>query len=193
MLPDLPGEEVCRRIRRESDIPVLMLTAKNSLEDVVQGLDLGADDYVPKPFSPRELAARVRAILRRTRGQPLAPSERLSFNGGQLVVDPAQRTVLLRGKPVELTRTEWDLLGLLARHPRRVWTRADLLARLRGEDFEGDERLVDAYVRRLRAKLDDDPRQPRFIVTVWGVGYHFGGVSDDQDAARPDRPGLPGP
>lgn len=180
MLPDLPGEEVCRRIRREGDVPIVMLTAKSTTEDIVQGLDLGADDYVVKPFSPQELAARVRAILRRARGEPLAPAERMSFSGGALVIDPAQRLVWVGGRPVALTRTEWDLLGLLARHPRRVWTRAQLVTLLRGGDFEGDERLVDAYVRRLRAKLGDDPRNPRFIITVWGTGYRFGGVPDDE-------------
>lgn len=178
MLPDLAGEEVCLRLRQETDVPILMLTAKSSKDEIVQGLALGADDYLTKPFSPKELAARVRAILRRVQG-PTAPLvDRLSYNGGALVIDHRRQEVTVRGQPVSLTRTEWDLLTILSRHPGRVWSREELIVKLRGVDYPGEDRTIDAHIKKLRAKIEANPKNPEFILTVWGTGYKFGGTPD---------------
>lgn len=168
MLPGLNGFEVCRALRATSDVPVLMLTARKEESDRIQGLDLGADDYVTKPFSPRELAARVKAILRRVRGPEREPGVETG-----LVVDAERRRVLLDGQPVDLTYTEFELLRVLAGHPGRVFTRDELLTRVWGADFYGDARTVDVHIRHLREKLHEDPVAPRFIETVRGVGYRF--------------------
>ncbi|HXF71782.1 MAG TPA: response regulator transcription factor [Actinomycetota bacterium] len=172
MLPDLPGEEVARSVRAHSDLPIIMLTAKAGEDDRVAGLRLGADDYLPKPLSPRELVARVEAVLRRARGgRPEGP---LSFDGGALVIDREAREVRLRGATVNLTRSEFDLLLALASRPGRVFSRYELVTRVQGYDYEGYERTIDAHVKNLRRKLGDDPRSPRYVVTVIGVGYRFG-------------------
>ncbi len=177
MLPDLTGDQVCLRIRQESDVPIIMLTARSGADDIVEGLALGADDYLPKPFSPRVLAARVWAVLRRAQStQPLV--DHLSFNRGTLAVDFRRQEVRLDGEPVTLTRTELDILGLLVRHPGQVWTRDDLICRLRGCDYTGDDRTIDTHIKKLRAKLERDARHLEFILTVWGSGYKFGGVPD---------------
>jgi DNA-binding response OmpR family regulator len=168
MLPRLDGMAVCRRIRSTSDVPIIMLTARGDERDRLTGLDLGADDYVSKPFSPRELAARVRAVLRRTRQ---APSRRLEFE--DLVIDGASRTVDVRESPASLTSREFDLLYHLARHPAQVFSREQLLATLWGDDFEGDTSTVTVHIRRLREKIERDPSRPRHVRTVWGVGYRF--------------------
>ncbi|MHB9144943.1 MAG: response regulator transcription factor [Symbiobacteriia bacterium] len=178
MLPDMAGEDVCRAIRRDHDTPILMLTAKTAPIDRVQGLSIGADDYVTKPFDPTEVVARVRAILRRVHSETEPLMDRLSFNGGDLMVDAAHRQVLLRGEPLSLTNTEFKLLQALVRHPGRVYSRAELVEKVQGFDFEGFERTVDAHVKNLRQKLGDDPRQPAYVVTVYGVGYKFGGQPD---------------
>ncbi len=175
MLPDIDGWEVCREIRRESNVPIIMLTAREGDEDKIVGLELGADDYVTKPFVPRELVARVRAILRRVsknvaNGDPKQP-EVLDF--GSLRIEPDRREVWLEGKPVQLRAKEYDLLTELARKPGIVFTREQLLQKVWGYDFFGDSGTIDVHVRRLRAKLEDDSSHPRFIETVWGVGYRF--------------------
>ena len=169
-LPDLPGEEVARAVRGVSNLPIIMLTAKSAEADRVAGLGLGADDYLVKPFSVRELAARVAAVLRRTRGM----REELSFGGGRLVVDPAARTATIAGEPVPLTRTETDLLLALVSNAPRALTREQLLTAAGGYDAEAEERTVDAHVKNMRRKLGDDPRAPRYVLTVAGVGYRFG-------------------
>lgn len=171
MLPDLSGEEVARSVRSHSDVPIIMLTAKAGEEDRVGGLKLGADDYLTKPFSPRELVARVEAVLRRSAG---GRTEAAAFDGGALVIDPSAREVTVGGRPVELTRSEFDLLHALASRPGRVYSRYELVTRVQGYDFEGYERTIDAHVKNLRRKLGDDPRSPRYVVTVTGVGYKFG-------------------
>ncbi|KUO16233.1 response regulator transcription factor [Streptomyces dysideae] len=176
MLPDLAGEEVARSLREISQVPIIMLTAKAGEADRVAGLQLGADDYVVKPFSPRELVARVDAVLRRAR--PGGTEGRLSFDGGRLVIDPSGREVRLDGAQVALTRSEFDLLAALATTAGRVFSRRELVARVHGYDYEGYERTADVHVKNLRAKLHDDPRAPRWVVTVPGVGYKVG--------ARPD-------
>jgi len=171
MLPRVPGEEVCRVIRMTSDVPIIMLTAKGEIKDRIAGLELGADDYLVKPFSPRELVARVRAILRRT--GPDGEPQRDRLEHGELVLDVTAHRATLAGKDVDLTASEFKLLTTLARYPGRVYTRMELVERVLGYDFEGYERTVDSHVKNLRAKLGDDPRSPRFIFTVHGVGYRF--------------------
>ncbi len=172
MLPDLPGEEVARLLRKASDVPIVMLTAKASEEERVAGLRLGADDYLVKPFSARELMARVDAILRRAGGG--RPVSSRAFGGGQLVIDRDRREVTARGAEVIFTRSEFDLLWTLATAPGRVWSRYELVTRVQGYDYDGYERTIDAHVKNLRRKLGEDHRRPIFVVTVPGVGYKLG-------------------
>jgi len=169
MLPDLSGEEVARSLRQVSHVAIVMLTAKSDEDDRVTGLGLGADDYVVKPFSPRELVARVQAVLRRA-GRTDATAGH-SYGEGSLVIDRGAREVRCDGAPVSLTRSEFDLLAALAHRPGRVSSRFELITRVQGYDHEGYERTVDTHVKNLRRKLADDPGQPRFIGTVPGVGY----------------------
>ena len=168
MLPDLPGEVVTRNLRAISDVPIIMLTAKAAEEDRIAGFRLGADDYLVKPFSPRELSVRVEAVLRRT-GRVRSAAD--SFVGGRLKIDADAREVRVDGRQVALTRSEFDLLTVLSRRPGRVWSRYELVTRIQGYDHEGYERGVDAHVKNLRRKLGDDPKAPQFVVTVTGVGY----------------------
>lgn len=172
-IPGLDGVEVCRQLRTFSDCYVLMLTARADEVDKLIGLSVGADDYMTKPFSPRELVARVQVLLRRPRTVGAAApvtAQRI----GALTVDPASRRVELDGSPVELTRTEFDLLAALAQHPSRVLSRRQLTDAVWGEDWVGDDHLVDVHIAHLRKKLSDDPSQPRFVQTVRGVGYRMG-------------------
>jgi len=170
-LPMLSGEEVCRRVRDTSDVPIIMLTAKGAEEERVAGLDLGADDYLVKPFSPRELVARVRAVLRRSRAESEPQRSRVEY--GPLVIDLAGHKVFLNEEEIELTASEYKLLITLSRYPGRVYSRMELVEKVLGYDFEGYERAIDSHVKNLRAKLDDDPKEPTFIHTVFGVGYRF--------------------
>jgi two-component system response regulator MtrA len=169
LLPSLDGFEVCRELRKESGVPVLMLTARGDTVDVVVGLESGADDYVTKPFEMAELVARVRALLRRGRG---APPDRV-LTVGELEIDPSSFTVRKRGQPISLTATEFRLLLEMARRPGQVFTRQLLLERVWNYDYLGDSRLVDVAVQRLRAKVEDDPSRPALITTVRGVGYRL--------------------
>ena len=175
-LSDVSGEEVIRVLRGASDVPVVMLTARASEGDRVGGLHLGADDYVTKPFSPRELVARVGAVLRRAGGSRIDGAT--THAGGRLGVDPDRREVSLDGRTVELTRTEFDLLVTLSSRPGRAWSRYELVSRVQGYDYEGYERTVDVHVKNLRRKLGDDPRNPTYILTVPGIGYKFGPDAD---------------
>lgn len=171
MLPKLSGERVCRAIRDTSDVPIIMLTAKGEVEDRIIGLELGADDYLIKPFSPRELVARVRALFRRTHMTDEPQVEVLDF--GDLVIDISGHKILVEGKEVDLTASEFKLLTTLARHPGRVYNRMELVEKVLGYDFEGYERTIDSHVKNLRAKLGDDPKHPKWLYTVHGVGYRF--------------------
>jgi DNA-binding response OmpR family regulator len=176
-LPDVPGETVARELRATSATPILMLTAKTAEEDRIRGLELGADDYVTKPFSPRELVLRVQAILRR--GGPTAEQGVTRFGGGELVIDEPQRLVTVGGQAVSLTPTEWGILVALATVPGRVYSRFELINRVRGYEFEGYERTVDSHVKNLRRKIESDPAQPQIVQTVLGGGYRLGLSRDD--------------
>jgi DNA-binding response OmpR family regulator len=172
-LPDVRGEEVAREIRAGSDIPILMLTAKSDERDRIAGLEMGADDYVTKPFSPRELVLRVQAILRRGRGAASGAGP-VSYGQGQLVIDEDQRRVEVGGRVVELTPTEWGILVALARVPGRVYSRYELINRVRGYEFDGYERTVDSHVKNLRRKIETNPSEPEIVETVLSAGYRFG-------------------
>lgn len=174
MLPDMPGEAVCRVIRQLTPIPIIMLTAKVSEDDRVQGLTLGADDYVIKPFSPRELTARVKAIMRRAQEDTLF-AETISFQSDDLIIKPSQHEVYKKGNLVGLTPNEYKLLLILARHPNRTFTREELIEKVLGFDFEGDARSIDQHVKNLRQKIESDPKKPQYIVTIFSVGYRFTG------------------
>jgi DNA-binding response OmpR family regulator len=177
-LPDIAGETVAAEIRRLGATPIIMLTAKVSEADRIAGLELGADDYLTKPFSPRELVLRVQAVLRRSVGSPVAADGPASFGGGELVIDADRREVTVRGQPVELTRTEWAVLTTLTSAPGRVFSRFEMINRTRGYEFEGYERTVDSHVKNLRRKVELDPGMPRLITTVVGAGYRFGLTRD---------------
>ncbi len=171
-LPDVPGEEVAREIRASAQIPILILTARAEERDRIAGLELGADDYVTKPFSPRELVLRVKAVLRRgAAGSVIDGPTR--FGDGALTIDEARHEVTVRGEAVELTPTEWGLLTTLARTPGRVYSRFELINSVRGYEFEGYERTVDSHVKNLRRKIERDPRAPELVQTVLGAGYRL--------------------
>ncbi|HJI99882.1 MAG TPA: response regulator transcription factor [Coriobacteriaceae bacterium] len=182
MLPKLPGEKVCRIIRDTSDVPIIMLTAKGEVEDRIVGLELGADDYLIKPFSPRELVARVRALLRRAHIDSEPQREVLDFGG--LTIDLNGHKVLVNDEEIDLTASEFKLLTTLSRYPGRVYSRMELVEKVLGYDFEGYERTIDSHVKNLRAKIGDDPRNPRWIYTVHGVGYRFEVPRDGESAGQ---------
>jgi DNA-binding response OmpR family regulator len=170
MLPGMDGFELCRTLRRHSDVPIVMVTARNDTHDVVAGLEAGADDYLTKPFAPKELSARIRALLRRIR--PISPGHaKLTF--GDLEIVPEEGKVVLAGQELHLTKTEFRLLCELAQNPGRVFSRESLLDKVWGYDYFGDGRLVDVHVRRLRTKVEADPANPRHVVTVRGLGYRL--------------------
>lgn len=173
-LPDISGEEIARTIRKESDVPILMLTAKTSEEDRVAGFFLGADDYLTKPFSPRELVGRVHAILRRSKGKG-SQTEVLSFGQGDLILDIPKHLVLKKGEEVSLTPNEYKILHALVQYPKQVFTRSQLVNAALGYDFEGYDRTIDTHIKNLRQKIEDDIRDPKYILTVYGVGYKFSG------------------
>lgn len=171
-LPQMDGLDVCRALRRESDVPIIMLTARVEETDRLIGLELGADDYIVKPFSPRELVVRVRVILRRVRGEVRRSS---LVRAADLEIDLAGHRVLRGGETIPLSRTEFNLLALLAQHPGQTFTRTQLVDRLHQTVFEGVDRSIDAHVKNLRRKLEPNPSEPRYVLTVFGVGYKFAG------------------
>ncbi|MCR5845766.1 MAG: response regulator transcription factor [bacterium] len=171
MLPRVSGDEVCLTVRGRSDVPIIMLTARGEVEDRIIGLELGADDYLIKPFSPRELVARVRALLRRSKMESDPQREIQTF--GDLEIDLSGHKVFVAGKEVDLTASEFKLLTMLSHYPGRVYTRIELVEKVLGYDFEGYERTIDSHIKNLRAKLGDDPRNPTWLYTVHGIGYRF--------------------
>lgn len=172
MLPEINGFDVCRTLRKESNIPIIMLTARDEETDKIIGLELGADDYVTKPFSPREVLARVRAVLRRLSAEEVNREEKISL--GNLEINLARHQVKHGGKTLELTPTEFKLLEVLAKNPGRVFTRLQLIDQVQGYSFEGYERTIDAHIKNLRHKIEPHPKEPRYIITVFGVGYKAG-------------------
>ncbi|MFS0725677.1 response regulator [Paenibacillus sp. 1P07SE] len=174
MLPDMEGERVCEAIRQFHSVPILMLTAKVSQNNRIKGLAVGADDYVIKPFDPREVVARVRTILRRADDDVLL-ADRMSFNRGELIIDSLKQQVFHSGNCVSLTPNEYKILLVLAKYPQRSFSRDELIERVLGHDFEGDIRTIDQHVKNLRYKIENDPKNPVYVVTVYGFGYRFAG------------------
>jgi two-component system OmpR family response regulator len=179
MLPDTTGEELSQELRELGDFPVIMVTSKSSEEERIAGFALGADDYVVKPFSPRELVYRVKAVLKRAKKGDMASTGPASFNNGHLMIDGQSYEVLKNGRRIDLTPTEFKVLHALATYPGKVFTREELVEKALGYKFEGYERSVDAHIKNLRHKIEDDPRNPVIILTIYGVGYRFSGKRDD--------------
>lgn len=175
MLPDVSGEEVCIQLRKRSRVPILMLTAKAAESDLLHGLRIGADDYLTKPFSLKELHARVEVILRRAQNDLAPLVEKFSWNGGDLCVDYVQQEVRKQGRVVSLTPNEWKLLVTLTKSPKRVFTREELIAHAFGADFDGYDRVIDTHIKNLRKKIENDSKNPVYLRTVRGAGYQFGG------------------
>ena len=177
MLPDRSGEDVCQVIRKKSRVPVIMLTAKVAEDDLIKGLSLGADDYITKPFSPRQLLARVQAILRRAAGEALPLTSQFTFNNGELVIDNLRHEVRKNGEPVPLTPNEFKLLMTLVTYPTKVFTRDELILLALDDDYQGNDRVIDSHLKNIRQKIEQDTKNPRYILTVYGIGYKFGGES----------------
>lgn len=176
MLPDMTGEDICRAIRRKSRVPIIMLTAKVEDADIINGLGLGADDYLTKPFSPKQLVARVEAVLRRVSSEAIPLASEFSFNDGELVIDGMRHEVRKNGEQVALTPNEYKILMTMAKYPSKAFTRGELIEFALGDDFEGFDRVIDTHIKNIRQKLGNDGKTPRYIQTVHGTGYKFGGV-----------------
>jgi DNA-binding response OmpR family regulator len=175
MLPDFSGEELCKRVRQVSGVPIIMITAKVEEENIIHGLNIGADDYVTKPFSPRQLMARVQAALRRRAGGTDIGGMNGGFlSYGDLMVDTEKRSVSRNGEAITLTRDEYNILTLLMSRQAKIFTREEILDAVKGDDFGGYDRSIDSHIKRLRAKIGDDPKAPRYILTVYGMGYRLG-------------------
>ncbi|MDR2402988.1 MAG: response regulator transcription factor [Spirochaetaceae bacterium] len=187
MLPDFSGEEFCRRIRQASDVPIIMITAKVEEENIINGLNIGADDYVTKPFSPRQLMARIQAVLRR--GSSDRGKTRGLLSCGDLAVDTEKRIVSRNGEELALTRDEYSILTLLMSRQAKIFTREEILEAIKGDDYDGFDRSIDSHIKRLRAKIGDDPRAPRYILTVYGMGYRLGDTQNRRPAG--DRTSKP--
>ena len=173
MMPQVDGLTACMRIREFSNVPIIMLTARNEDADKIIGLESGADDYITKPFNILELKARIRALLRRANAVPQQKAQNTLLSAGGVTLDPEQRVALRDGKVVDLTAKEYDLIELLVKNPRRVYSRENLMDLVWGYTYAGDYRTVDVHIRRLREKLEDDPAAPQHILTKWGIGYYF--------------------
>lgn len=175
MLPDMSGEELCTKLRKKSRIPIIMLTAKIDDIDIVKGLDIGADDYITKPFSTRQLVARVKALLRRSTQEVIPLTDVLSFNEGDLIIDSLKYEVKKQGKVVNLTPNEYKLLVAMVKYPQKVFTREELIIVALGGEFDGFDRTIDSHIKNLRQKIETDTKDSKYILTVHGVGYRFGG------------------
>ncbi len=178
MLPELSGEQLLTELRQVSDVPIIILSAKTSEDERIFGLNIGADDYLTKPFSPRELVARVQAQLRRNINPKTTPVMANSFNQGNLIIDTTKHEVYQNKEPLNLTPTEFKILVLLAQAPGQVFSRGQLLEQVQGYSFEGYNRTIDSHIKNLRQKVETNPEKPQYILTVFGVGYKFGGVRD---------------
>lgn len=176
MLPDISGEDICRNIRRKSNVPIIMLTAKVDDADVISGLGIGADDYLTKPFSPKQLVARIEAVLRRTSAEPAALMSAFSFSDGSLVIDGLRHEVQKDGRTIPLTPNEYNLLLTMAKYPSKAFTREELIRLALGDDYDGFDRVIDTHIKNIRQKLGDDSRTPHYILTLHGTGYRFGGT-----------------
>lgn len=179
MLPDISGEDLCRAIRKKSRVPIIMLTAKIQEEQVIAGLSMGADDYVTKPFSPRQLMARVDALLRRVSEEPVPLFSEISMNNGELVADILRHEIRKNGKPVSLTPDEYNILMVMLKYPTKVFTRDELIDFALDDEFDGFDRIIDTHIKNIRQKIENDPKSPRYVQTVHGVGYKFGGELDE--------------
>ena len=175
MLPGMTGEEICQAIRRQSRVPIIMLTARTQEEDVLNGLGLGADDYVTKPFSVKQLYARMEAILRRTASELKPLSQKLSWNGNDLQIDFEHSETRKQGELLSLTPSEWKILSALIQHPKKVFSRDNLIDLVFGPDFDGYDRVIDTHIKNLRKKVETNPKSPVYVKTVHGIGYKFGG------------------
>jgi DNA-binding response OmpR family regulator len=176
MLPDITGEEICKAIRKKSRVPIIMLTAKVEEENILKGLDIGADDYVTKPFSPKQLVARVIALLRRADSEAGPLSNMMSYNNDDLIIDNLMFEVKKSGNIVNLTPIEHKILMTLAKYPKKAFTRDELICLVLGEEFSGYDRTIDTHMKNLRQKIESDPKNPEYIVTIHGIGYRFGGA-----------------
>lgn len=175
MLPDIDGVELCKVIRKKSQVPIIMLTARVEEEDTVRCLDLGADDYVTKPFSPRALMGRVRAVMRRYAPEGQMIADNYTFNNGELGINCVSHEVLIHGRPAALTPVEFKIIEVMSKNPKRIFTREDLILAVYGSNYEGNDRSIDTHIKNLRQKVEDDPKNPNYILTVHGLGYRFGG------------------
>lgn len=175
MLPDLSGEEVCKRLRKRSRVPIIMLTAKSAESDMLEGLQMGADDYITKPFSLKELLTRIEVVMRRSSPDIEALASRMAFNDNDLIIDFETTEVRKRGVTVSLTPKEWSILATLAKYPHKVFTRDDLINIAFDMSFDGYDRVIDTHIKNLRIKIEDDSKRPVYIRTVHGMGYKFGG------------------
>lgn len=175
MLPDMSGEEICKTIRRRSRVPIIMLTAKVDEESILTGFNIGSDDYVTKPFSPKQLVARVSALLRRTEEDNTSITNIYSFNDNELIIDTTKYEVIKNGEVVGLTHSEYKILTTMMKHPSRAFTREELVCRALGEDYDGFDRVIDTHVKNLRQKIESNPKEPKYVLTIHGVGYRFGG------------------
>ena len=175
MLPDMTGEDICRQIRKQSRVPIIMLTAKVEEEDILKGLDIGADDYITKPFSPRQLVARVNALLRRVSDEPVPHINTVSYNKNDLIIDNLSYDVKKNGNSINLTPNEYKILLTMIKYPKKTFTREELISMALGESFDGFDRTVDTHIKNLRQKIETDPKSPKYILTVHGIGYRFGG------------------
>lgn len=175
MLPDISGEQICKDIRKISNVPIIMLTAKSNEESILNGLNLGADDYITKPFSPREMIARINAIFRRVPKEEQS-QDVLSFNNGNLIINLTDYTVVKDREAICLTPSEYKILLTLAKRPQKVFTREELIAIAFDDDFIGYDRTIDSHIKNLRAKIEDNPKECQYVLTVRGIGYKFGGV-----------------
>ncbi len=179
MLPDISGEEICKSLRKKSSVPIIMLTAKVEEKDILNGLEIGADDYVTKPFSPRQLVARVLALLRRTTDDLVPSTDQMSFNKGDLVIDKLKHEVRKGDTVINITPNEFRILLTLIKYPSKAFTRDELINMALGEDFLGNYRTIDSHIKNLRQKIELDPKEPNYILTVHGIGYRFGQVKSE--------------